>query len=128
LRSAATTERKLGLFESFLASRLLRVRGLHPAVALALERFIRSSDVGAVVRETGYSHRHFISLFTRSVGLTPKRYCRTIRFQQALHRLSGDHSVELAALALDVGYTDQAHLNREFRAFADVSPGTYQRL
>ncbi len=45
----------------------------------------------------------------------------------AVALLSGDRAVPLGELALRAGYADQAHLGREFRALAGVSPGHYRR-
>ena len=127
LGEAATLEQQLSLFESALAARLPRVHGLHPAVAHALDRFNRTSDVAEVVRQTGYSHRHFVALFRDAVGLAPKRYCRIRHFRRMLARLAGDPGAALSTAALDEGYSDQAHLTREFRQFADLTPGAWRR-
>lgn len=127
LLEAGSLEQQLDLFESILAGRLPRLRGLHPAVAHALERLPAMTDVSEVVRETGYSHRRFIALFRHAVGLTPKVYCRVLRFGQALERVSTDPAAPHAGLALEAGFSDQAHFNREFREFAGLTPGEYRR-
>jgi transcriptional regulator GlxA family with amidase domain len=57
--------------------------------------------------------------------MTPKRYCRVRRFQAALRFLGGQANVDWAQVALACGYFDQAHFNRDFRAFAGVNPTTY---
>lgn len=119
-------QRQLEVFESLLAERLPKLRGLHPAVAQALEHFKVTSDIQRVVVDSGYSHRRFIALFREAVGLSPKVYCRVLRLQSALTHLSTD--APLAALALDAGYSDQPHFTREFRALAGVSPGRYRAL
>jgi AraC-like DNA-binding protein len=132
-------EERLDAFEAVLASRLPRARGLHPAVAQALEQLMNVPAVAAnhteergsalavsqVVRQSGYSHRTFISLFHRAVGLTPKVYCRVLRFQRALRRVS-DGTTSWLDVALTAGYSDQAHFNREFRAFVGVTPSVYR--
>lgn len=128
LLESETAERKLAVLEAVLAARLPRVRGLHPAVAYAIERFHHSESVGVVVGRTGYSHRHFISVFRASVGLTPKEYCRVLRFQRAMRRMSRDPEAPRVELALAAGYSDQAHFNREFRVFAGVTPNVYCRI
>jgi transcriptional regulator GlxA family with amidase domain len=79
-----------------------------------------------VVDETGYSHRRFVALFRGAVGLPPKLYCRILRFQAALHLLATPPPLPLAEVALAAGYSDQPHLNREFRELAGVSPGEYR--
>ncbi|MEW6305754.1 MAG: helix-turn-helix domain-containing protein [Verrucomicrobiota bacterium] len=81
-----------------------------------------------VVRQSGYSHRHFIALFRRSVGLPPTLYRRILRLQKVLRRVAADASIAWIDLALDCGYSDQAHFSREFREFTGVTPETYRRI
>jgi AraC-like DNA-binding protein len=118
----------LDVFESLLAERLPAVRALHPAVAEALSRFRASPDIRQAVKESGYSHRRFIALFHDGLGLTPKLYCRLKRFQGALEQVAVRPAASLVDVALEAGYSDQAHFNREFREFAGVSPGEYREL
>jgi AraC-like DNA-binding protein len=58
--------------------------------------------------------------------MSPKRYSRVLRFGVALRELQRGVSPNLAQLALDCGYCDQSHLNREFQAFAGITPGEYR--
>lgn len=126
LSSGKSLEERIAMLEAVLAARLRRVRGLHPAVARALQHFTVTTDVGRVVRESGYSHRTMVSEFHRSVGLTPKEYTRVLRLQRVIKRMT--QAGTLADLAAEAGYSDQAHLCREFRVFSGVSPGEYRRL
>ena len=128
LGATGNLEEQLDVLESMLAARLPRVHGLHPAIAQALEQFATTSDVGSVVKETGYSHRRFIALFSKAVGLTPKRYCRVLRFQGALRRMAARPRAPWIEVALDAGYSDQPHFNREFRELVGVTPGEYRRV
>lgn len=128
LFEARHPERQLDLLESLLAARLPTVRGLHPAVAQALAQFRTAPDVRAAVDATGYSHRRFTALFREGVGMTPKRFCRVLRFQRVLGRVAEDPTAAWADLALDAGYSDQSHFNREFREFAGITPGEYRSV
>lgn len=128
LLDAGEPERRLAQLESLLARRLPTVRGLHPAVACALERFEELDSVHAVVKQSGYSHRHFIALFRRAVGLSPKVYARVARFQRALRHVASEGAASWAAIALEAGYSDQAHFNRDFLEFAGVTPSRYRRI
>jgi AraC-like DNA-binding protein len=125
LQHAHTPEQRLDLLESILISRVPAVRRLHPAVAHALTRFTVAGSINEIVKETGYSHRRFIALFRREVGLPPKAFTRILRFQHAINRVASDPSAEWADLALAAGYSDQSHFNREFREFAGVTPEEY---
>lgn len=119
----AAPDARLALFESILAARLPRLRGLHPAVAEALAGLDARSDVRSLVARSGYSHRRFTTLFREAVGLAPKLYSRIVRFRTALERAARG---SLADLALEAGYSDQSHFQREFREFAGVTPGQYR--
>lgn len=121
-------EDRLAVFESALVARLPLARGLHPAVACALAQFQGGLSVAAAVQRSGISHRRFIEVFRQGVGLAPKTYLRVMRFQRALPALQSDKGPSLAALAADLGYSDQSHFSREFMAFSGVTPLAYRRL
>jgi AraC-like DNA-binding protein len=126
LTGMPSLERRVALFEAMLTARLRRGAALHPAVALAVEQFAAGAGIQDVVRLSGYSHRTFIGLFRRAVGLTPKRYARVLRLQQALSQAAALDTPPLSHVALAAGYSDQSHFNREFRAMGGVTPGAYR--
>jgi AraC-like DNA-binding protein len=66
-------------------------------------------------------------LFREHVGLTPKLFCRVRRFRAMLDQITKGRPVNWAKLAADCGYFDQAHLIRDFRAFAGITPVEYSR-
>lgn len=131
LRAIGDPGQRLDLFESILATRLPQARGSQPATAAALARFAVGDElgaVGAVVQASGYSHRRFIALFRRAVGLTPKVFWRVRRFQGAIARIATAPESSLVELALGEGYSDQSHFNREFREFTGLTPREYREI
>jgi transcriptional regulator GlxA family with amidase domain len=60
-------------------------------------------------------------------GLSPKQLARILRFRHAADILSRENQ-DLTTIALDCGYYDQAHLNRDFRQLAGTTPAKYSRL
>jgi AraC-like DNA-binding protein len=80
-----------------------------------------------LVHRSGYSHRRFIAIFEQAIGLSPKRYARLMRFQKLLAAFRTWPGRTLTELALLTGYSDQAHMTREFREFAGVTPMQYRR-
>ena len=124
LALTGSPEAALDLLQILLTARLPRVRGIHPAVAHALARFATTSHVNTVVNESGYCHRRFIALFRESVGLSPKVYCRVLRFQSAIDQIADDPEAPWANLAALSGYSDQAHMTREFAILKAPSPAT----
>lgn len=70
----------------------------------------------------GISRRHLNRCFAEFVGLTPKRVCRIARFLSVFSPLQTDGKINWADLAIDSGYSDQAHFIRECRYFTGQSP------
>jgi transcriptional regulator GlxA family with amidase domain len=89
----------------------------------------------------GLSQRHFINLFTTQVGLSPKLFCRLLRFQRAVrlvqptgmnhlgHARPGRavHETSWADVAVECGYFDQSHLIRDFHDFSRMAPTHFCR-
>lgn len=81
--------------------------------------------VAALVRDSGMSEYRFGRLFSRQVGMGPKRFARLLRFRVVVEQVHADERVEWAHVAADNGYTDQSHLVREFREFAGMTPAAF---
>ena len=62
---------------------------------------------------------------TEATGLGPKPLQRVLRFRNALRLLEQTPRGRWSGAAIRAGYYDQAHLIREFRAFAGMPPTTY---
>jgi AraC-like DNA-binding protein len=128
LLEARNPDAKLEAMEDALAE-MWRPSGLHPSIAFALDAFGRRShatSVTAVTDAIGLSAKRFIERFKTEVGLTPKRYCRILRFQRSLRRAHKGQHVDWTRVALDCGYFDQAHFIHDFRSFAGITPTGYQ--
>jgi AraC-like DNA-binding protein len=115
------------ILEQVLSARIHRPLLIHPAVAHALAA--RPADgsaarVAEAQRASGYSPRHFIALFRSAVGLNPKHYYRIRRFNSTLRSMAAGGC--LGDVAAAAGYSDQAHLTREFREFAGIAPTRYR--
>lgn len=128
LHQAGTLQQQLNVFESHLISKIPPHNSIHPAVAYALKVIPASGNIGKIVKETGYSHKHFIELFRTAVGQSPRsifsdhpfstsikrahriecifdRYCtasclfRSGAFQQGIPRHRRDHAGRISKLS-----------------------------
>lgn len=77
--------------------------------------------------ETGFGLRRIERRFERRLGISPKAHARIVRFQTAIASLGAPDMSGWAERAFACGYADQAHLTREFKALAGISPGDYVR-
>ena len=112
-----------------LRARLAPVDPLARAAALAMAR--PGARVDAV--DLGVSERQLRRRFVDAVGYSPKTLARVLRFQRFLALAAGEPldggewaggaaRGDLARLALDAGYADQAHLTREARRLSGRTP------
>jgi len=77
--------------------------------------------------ETGLSVRRLQRLFQRYVGVTPKWVIRRFRLQEAAERIERDAAVSLTELAHQLGYFDQAHFIKDFKAVLGQPPAAYRK-
>jgi AraC-like DNA-binding protein len=75
----------------------------------------------------GRSERTIQRACIDTLGHGPKWLSRRIRLQEVALALVTRPSDELAAIAADLGYTDQSHLTRDFRASTGLTPDAYRR-
>lgn len=121
----ADPHRLLDRLERALAWRL---GGVAPDAAFAraaamLGHGHRVADVQAALDLSPHRLRR---LFREQTGVAPKQFARIERFRRLVRRLPGRAS--WAELALELGYVDQAHMIREFRAFSGTSPARYRAV
>lgn len=69
------------------------------------------------------SQRQIERLFKFWLGMAPKHYQRILRVNKAICFLRLHKNVNLADTAQQFGFSDQAHMTREFRTIACITPG-----
>jgi AraC-like DNA-binding protein len=91
------------------------------ALMLAGPQIPRVEDLCA---HAGYSKRTLQRLFREYVGVTPKWVLQRIRLHEAADRMADGES-DWAGLAVELGYFDQAHFIKAFKAVIGRSPAEY---
>lgn len=130
--AADDSERAMWVMLETLERALLeawRPRAAHPAVAFALAAFQARPHVARIRPVTdaiSLSPKRFIDRFEAEVGVTPKRYCRLLRFQQSVGLAHVSARIDWADVAAACGYVDQSHMIHEFQAFSGLTPTTYE--
>jgi AraC-like DNA-binding protein len=125
LLSAASLNERFQILEDALFRIAFKPLLQHGAVGYALENFTRApglQKMSSVTDKIGISQRRFIEVFKQKVGVTPKAFCRVMRFQQAVQKIGSGAEIEWLDVALDCGYFDQAHFVHDFRSFAGMTP------
>jgi AraC-like DNA-binding protein len=115
-----------------LAAALVADADLDPAATqatvLLADPRARAEDVAA---EIGLSIRQLRRRCHAVVGYGPKTLQRVLRFRRFVSRIDagpgGPGALDLAALAAQAGYADQAHLTRECHQLAGLTPAALVR-
>lgn len=123
---------------SRLGALALRLVGQSPPDAAVREAARRLADPGTRVErladDLGFSERQLRRRCDAAVGYGPKTLQRVLRFRRFLARADADADAgagaggpDLARIAAEVGYADQAHLTRECTRLAGLSPAALMR-
>lgn len=126
LYEAPTWDHRFRIVDRVLGRRLAEVAPAPPRVRHAWQLLIGSGGllpVAEVARRVDCSPKHLIAQFRQEIGLSPKDLARIVRFGRVIRRLKRGEPGSLAGVALECGYYDQSHLNRDTRQFADATPG-----
>ena len=110
-----------------LARSASRTDRLGEAIADAIVRGRGTAGVDELARRFSISGRHLSRTCRAATGLAPKQLARLVRFQAAVRALAAAPARNLASLAADHGYCDQAHLTGEFRALLGSTPAAAAR-
>jgi AraC-like DNA-binding protein len=120
----------VALAEAFL---LARRPGPDPNVTLVnrvVDQVMADREITLVRHLSGrfrVGTRRLQRLFATYAGVSPKWVIRRARLHEAVERLDQGHDLDLALLARELGYFDQAHFARDFRATVGRPPGAYTR-
>lgn len=105
-------------------SRVERARTVAAAARLAeTDREVRRAEELAAA--VGVGLRTLQRMFLEHAGLSPAWVIRRWRIIEAAERAGAGLPVSWPDLAVDLGYADQAHLTRDFRAHLGVTPAVY---
>ena len=90
------------------------------SIELINDNLYEALNLDTLCNSVNLSKYHFLRVFKRELGLTPHQYIINQRIEKAKNLISKGHSIVEAAL--EVGFKDQSHFNRNFKRFYDYSP------
>jgi AraC-like DNA-binding protein len=130
LLAADSVEERFAELERFLSGHL--TMGVVPATMVSeaaglIEGSHGNLRITSIHDDLQVSRKQLWLRFGRDLGLSPKAYAQLHRFVWTLARLRESTSVNWPRLAAAAGYSDQAHLARDFRRAASASPTEFLR-
>ncbi|MFC3077767.1 helix-turn-helix domain-containing protein [Phenylobacterium terrae] len=130
LRRTRDPEKQLEVLNWLVLERREVSAAPDPLILDAVDQIRRlpSGAIRDVSDRVGLSARELRRRFAIQVGLSPKALHRVARAQMLLRALrAAGPEIELARLAADLGYADQAHMTHECRTIVGATPGQLKR-
>jgi AraC-like DNA-binding protein len=129
--AADTDAARIDMLEAWLAGRRLHEPSaedarLSSALGLAAAGRCRARSVAELADHLGVGCKRLERASFRLYGLGPKSLLRLGRFERAQKASAPGREVNWADLALELGFADQSHLVREFRALSSLSPEAWR--
>lgn len=128
LFEAANWKARFRILDTFVLARIAEAAPPSPDVAWAWRRLSETGGrlpIKALAAELGCSRRLLASRFREQIGPPPKTAARILRFRRATEMLASHDDRRISEIALDCGYYDQAHFNRDFRDLAGTTPSAF---
>jgi AraC family transcriptional regulator len=105
----------------------LSVPQLARAIEFIEEALDENLSVTSIAKETGANAAQLAAGFKAEFGVTPYEYVIRKRVERAKLLLTGT-DLSLAEIAYQCGFSHQQHINRVFRRFAGITPGSLRRV
>lgn len=119
---------RIEVAERFLVERLPEPDAMVATVNALVEQ-IRTDravlKVEDIAQRAALSKRSVQRLFRQYVGVSPKWVIQRYRLHEAAERLAADPHLDLAQLAAELGYFDQPHFIKDFKALVGKTPADY---
>jgi AraC-like DNA-binding protein len=135
IENSDSFEQQINVFMSYymnsLEHEISRAKNFEFKKYLVNEILKRNGNVkvNELALDSNYSVRYVNSTFKAEVGISPKEFCRIIRFQKCLSDLctkyTGCNDFDMDTMSLNLGYSDQSHMIRDFKEFTKRTPSAF---
>jgi len=83
--------------------------------------------VDGIVSQFNLSKRRVQRLFRQYVGVSPKWVIKRYRLHEVAERLAREEAVDWPTIVVELGYCDQAHFIKDFKAIVGRTPAEYAK-
>lgn len=122
LRELKSNEKQIETLYRWTENNLDFTHVIPDSLETALDSIEKDKAPGKISEDVKLSQRQIERLFKLWLGMTPKYYQRILRIKKTICFLRLHKNVKLADVAQQFGFSDQAHMTREFQTIACITP------
>ncbi len=129
LRETNDTGQQIALTRSYLLKQLQKNHPEQTYLNYAADIIREMNNIVRIEELPGkvyISRRQLEREFMQKIGVTPKQYLRIARLNAINRYLQANTNQSLGALSYETGFSDQAHLTREFKSLVGVPPAKFR--
>ena len=123
LEKLATAQQHIDALYQWATDNLSITDLIPDALERTLEGIAQDEELADLMGNAELSQRQIERQFKQWLGMTPKYYQRIARIKKAINYMKAHPEADLVDVALRFGFSDQAHMTREFRTIACITPG-----
>lgn len=127
LFNSSNNEQRIIHLENFLIQRLIQNEDFD-RVDHAVKMIKNSKGqikTHEIAQEVCLGIKQFERIFSKHVGLNPKKFTSIIRFQNVIQMKRKYKTSNMYQLAFDNGYYDQSHFIHDFKSLTDLTPRVF---
>ena len=117
---------KIRVLYLFLKNYVKSVADMPDGLTMALLQLRTQAGLQHSAINANVGQRQLERQFQRWLAMTPKQCQRVFRVARALTSIRNNLEESLASIAFESGFSDQAHMTREFKQIAKISPQAYR--
>ena len=113
------------IIETFLEDIFSKVNTYQHSIDKATQSMLEHEEAVSLTwmaDQSCLSNRHFIRKFEERIGISPKMFCRIIRFDKAFRMKNSHPDFDWLYIAIANGYYDYQHMVKEFKDFTGLTP------
>jgi hypothetical protein len=126
--SAADTPDRIAIINEFLLNRIGDKVVIDQIVKTTIDTILSTkgaASISNILKDDLSKRRQLERKFVKQIGISPKQLGKVIRLQTALKMLLNESTGNLAEVAYESDYYDQAHFIKDFKEFTGTTPGDF---
>jgi AraC-like DNA-binding protein len=107
-----------------------KIKDFHPLDTVSKQMLTKDGiqDLDNLSKQSFLSTRQFIRKFEERTGISPKMFCKIVRFDKAYRFKNNNPNWDWLSIALECGYYDYQHLTKDYLEFTNHTPVAYYEI